>query len=62
MGIILPQELMDRLHLSKGDSVTVTETSHGVELRPHDREFAEGMALAEKIMQEDRDVLQRLAQ
>lgn len=61
-GIILPKELMEKLRVSKGDTLTVTETPDGFQLHPYDEEFAEGMAFAEEIMREDRDILKKLAQ
>ena len=61
-GIILPKELLEKLRVSKGDTLTVTETPQGIALHPYDDEFAAGMALAEEIMREDRDVLRKLAQ
>lgn len=61
-GIILPKELLERLRVGRGDSVTVVETPNGIELTPFDPEFAERMDIAEAIMREDRDVLRRLAE
>ena len=61
-GIILPKELLEKLRVSKGDTLTVTETPDGLGLTPYDQEFATAMSLAEEIMREDRDVLRQLAQ
>jgi putative addiction module antidote len=61
-GIVLPKEILEKLRVSKGDVLTVTETSRGIELSSYDAEFAAGMHLAEEIMREDRDVLRKLAQ
>ena len=61
-GIILSKEILERLRVSKGDILTVTETPDGVQLRPYDETFATGISLAEEIMREDRDVLRKLAQ
>jgi putative addiction module antidote len=61
-GIILSKEILERLRVSKGDILTVTETPDGVQLRTYDETFATGMSLAEEIMREDRDVLRKLAQ
>ena len=61
-GIILPKELLEKLRVSKGDSLFVTETPNGVELSPYDEEFAKTMEIAESIMREDRDVLRKLAE
>jgi putative addiction module antidote len=61
-GIILPKEMLERLRISKGDFLTVTETPDGVQLSTYDEAFATAMNLAEEIMREDRDVLRKLAQ
>ncbi len=61
-GIILPKELMEKLRVGKGDTLTVTETPDGLSLSPYDADFAMAMSLAEEIMREDRDVLRKLAE
>ena len=61
-GIILPKELLEKLRVSKGDSLFVTETPKGIELSPYNEEFARQMEIAESIMREDRDVLRKLAE
>ena len=61
-GIVLPKELLDRLRVQKGDTLFVTETPDGIELRPYDEEFVEQMRIAEQVMREDRDVLRKLAE
>ena len=61
-GIVLPKELLEKLRVSKGDTLTVSETTRGVELSAYDSYFVEAMDHAEEIMREDRDVLRKLAQ
>lgn len=61
-GIILPKELLEKLRISKGDILTVTETPDGLNLNPYDSDFSAAMSLAEEIMREDRDILRKLAQ
>lgn len=61
-GVILPKELLEKLRVSKGDTLHVTETPNGVILTAYDSDFDEAMSLAEEIMREDRDVLKKLAQ
>ncbi len=61
-GIILPVEILEKLRVSKGDTLTVTETPGGIELRTYDEEFARQMEIAERIMRDDRDVLKKLAE
>lgn len=62
VGVVLPKDILERLHLQKGDTLHVIETPNGIELTPYDPEFAEQMAAAEKVMRENRDVLRRLAE
>ena len=61
-GVILPEELLEKLRVNKGDSLYITETPRGVELSPYNEEFATQMEIAEAIMREDRDVLRKLAE
>lgn len=62
LGIVLPKNILEKLHVEKGDSLYIIETSNGIELTSHDPEFAEQMAVAEKVMREDRDLLRELAE
>ncbi|MEQ1549175.1 MAG: AbrB/MazE/SpoVT family DNA-binding domain-containing protein [Chakrabartia sp.] len=61
-GIVLPKELLSRLRVQLGDTLFVTETTDGVRLTASNPDFATKMALAEKIMRDDRDILHVLAQ
>lgn len=60
-GVVLPRELLARLRVEKGDSLYATETPDGIMLMPHEPGFAEKMAVAERIMRENRDLLRKLA-
>ncbi|MEN9019437.1 MAG: AbrB/MazE/SpoVT family DNA-binding domain-containing protein [Verrucomicrobiaceae bacterium] len=62
VGVVLPKELLAKLRVGKGDSITVTETPNGLQLTPWDEEFAKQMRIAERVMREDRDILRKLAQ
>jgi len=62
VGIVLPREILERLRVGKGDTLYATETPNGLELRPYDEEFAEDMAIAERVMRENRDLLRKLAE
>lgn len=61
-GVVLPKEVLAKLRVGKGDTLYVTETPDGIELRPFDAEFAEQMSIAEQVMREDRDALRKLAE
>jgi putative addiction module antidote len=61
MGVVLPKEVLGRLHVEQGDTIFLTESPEGFHITPYDLEFARQMELAKKIMKEDRDILRALA-
>ena len=61
VGIILPKEILERLRVTRGDSLYAIETRNGIELTPYNPEFAKQIETAERVMREDRDALRRLA-
>ena len=61
-GIILPKEVLERLRVSKCDTLTVTETPDGVQLSTYDETVNRQMEVAERIMRENRNMLRKLAQ
>jgi putative addiction module antidote len=61
-GIILPKELMEKLRVSRGDILTVTETPDGVNLSPYDEKVTRQMEIAEQVMRNNRNMLRKLAQ
>lgn len=61
-GIILSKEILAKLRVEKGDTLYVTETPDGIELRAYDPTFATQMDAAERLMREDRDILKKLAE
>lgn len=62
VGIVLPKETLERLRVSKGDILHLSETPKGVELTPYNEDFAHQMEVAEKVMRKRRDVLRKLAE
>ena len=61
-GVILPKDVLARLHVAQGDSVYFSESSDGgYRLTPSNPDFEKRMAMAEEIMREDRDTLAVLA-
>lgn len=60
-GVILPKEVLAKLHVEKGDSLYVVETANGIELTPYDPKFERQMNAARKIMKKRRGVLRELA-
>jgi len=61
-GVVLPKDILQRLHVGKGDQLYVLETPNGVELTPYDPKFGEQMEVAEKVMRKRRNVLKKLAE
>jgi len=62
VGVVLPKEVLERLRVTKGDVLYLSETTTGVELTPYNSEFAAQMDVAERVMHQHRDALRRLAQ
>jgi putative addiction module antidote len=61
VGVVLPKELLAKLHIEKGDTVYATESPDGVRLTPFDPAFEKQMDAARKIMKARRNVLHELA-
>jgi putative addiction module antidote len=61
LGLILPKELIEKLNVGKGDTLTVTPTANGVELTPYDAEFDRAMEAGRKVMRRYRNTLRELA-
>ncbi len=60
-GVVLPQEALARLDVKLGDTVVLTEDGSGYRLFSQGPAVAEQLKHAERIMDEDQAVLQRLA-
>jgi putative addiction module antidote len=60
-GVVLPKELLAKLRAGVGDTLYVSETPEGIRITTANPDFAEKMAVAERIMREDRDILRVLA-
>lgn len=61
-GVVLPKEILERLRVSRGDTLYALETPQGIELTPYSEQFAEQIEAAERIMRRDRDVLKKLSE
>jgi putative addiction module antidote len=61
VGAVFPRELLNQLHLEKGDALYVTESPDGLRITKHNPEFAEQMQAARDIMKRRRAVLHELA-
>jgi putative addiction module antidote len=61
-GVVLPKEILAKLHVEKGDSLFIVDSPDGIMLTPYDQDFAEEMEAARKVMKKHRDVLRKLAE
>lgn len=61
-GVVLPKEVLERLHVERGDELALVETPDGITLTPYDPELAEQMEVAERIMRRRRNLLRKLAE
>jgi putative addiction module antidote len=61
-GLILNKEAKRILNVKKGDTLYLTEAPDGaMRITPNNPEFARQMAIAEAIMDDDREILRALA-
>jgi putative addiction module antidote len=60
-GVILPKEVLERLRLEVGDSLSCNQTPDGIALAAKDPEFDRQMAEARSIMKRYRNALSELA-
>ena len=62
LGVILPKEVLGRLHLEEGDRLFLTEAPDGsYRITSFDPEFEQQMVLAQGIMGRYRNTLRELA-
>jgi putative addiction module antidote len=61
-GIVLPKEILERLHIEKGDVLYVTETAGGLQLTPFKPEFAKTIEAGRRVMRKYRNALKKLAE
>lgn len=61
LGVILPKQLIDELHLKTGDKITIERKGNNLELRPVDPEFEEWAEAYDQVNKDYKDVLKALA-
>ena len=62
LGIVLPKESLLRLRIKEGESLYLTETPDGgYRLTGYNETFSRQVSEAEKIMQQDKDLLRELS-
>jgi len=62
VGVILPDEILERLRVKRGDSPYAVETKNGIELTANNSALSEQMEIAERVMLEDQEALRKLAE
>ncbi len=60
-GVILPREVLTRLQVVPGDTISLIESSDGFELRQRPDDFAEQMNVAREVMERRKRALRELA-
>jgi putative addiction module antidote len=61
LGVTLPKQLIDDLHLKDGDTLTIEKKGGNVELKPIDPEFEEWAEAYRQANIDYKDVLKELA-
>ena len=62
LGVVLPKESLARLRVNEGEILYFTETEDGgYRLSGYNENFSIQVAEAEKIMQQDKDLLRELS-
>lgn len=62
VGVILPDEILERLQVKRGDTLYAIETKNGIELTANNPALAQQMEIAERVMREDHEALRKLAE
>lgn len=61
VGAIIPQEVLNALHVDQGDVLYLVAAPDGYRLTPYDPEFERQMEVARGVMKRRRNVLRALA-
>jgi putative addiction module antidote len=61
LGVTLPAQAAQTLHVKEGDELFLTEAPGGFRLTPYDPKFAETMEVAESFMSRFKNALRNLA-
>ena len=61
LGVTIPKSLLERLKLTKGDTVYLVETERGLLVTPYDPDFAEAMEVYAEGAKAYRNALRELA-
>ncbi|MFN7164948.1 MAG: AbrB/MazE/SpoVT family DNA-binding domain-containing protein [Hyphomonas sp.] len=61
LGVVLPKDVLEQLKVKEGDTLNVVAAPTGITLSVSDEEVDRLMEMAERIMDENREVLRALA-
>jgi len=61
VGVILPKEVLDQLHLQEGDELTLSTSRDGLHLSPYDPHFEAAMQAFGRTRRKYRNALHELA-
>lgn len=61
LGVILPKQLIEDLHLKSGDKVTIEREGSSLQLRPVDPEFEDWAEAYRQVNLDYKDVLKALS-
>ena len=61
LGATLPKQVLERLKVSEGDKLYLTETPSGFELTPYDETFVKALEAFRRSNRKYRDVYRALA-
>jgi len=61
LGLILPKEVADQMHVSEGDTLHVVTDANGAHLTPYDPNFDAAMDAFEQTRRKYRNALRALA-
>ncbi len=60
VGVILPKELLESMHVAEGDELVVTEDPDGIRVTPYQADFADALAAFEETRRRYRNALREL--
>lgn len=61
LGVILPKEITNHLHVSKGDTLFATLSPNGLEISQYNPELEAEIAMGQEFMNEFRETFKVLA-
>ncbi|MFD2533406.1 AbrB/MazE/SpoVT family DNA-binding domain-containing protein [Gracilimonas halophila] len=61
LGVTLPKQLIDELHLKQGDKITIKKSGSNIELEPIDPDFEEWAEAYRQSNMDYKEVLKELA-